>query len=219
IPTPPASSIAPSTHPNPLPQPRKHPLRPGGPKESELISYLDRVLDAVRYKVRHKSWDGAGRRSAQKDKDKGNGEGKGEGYKAFSEAAKDLEGVVDVIWVSGSPNLQTPYLLTVCSVLVDSLPLFTHPSSNPNSSHTIFSLIDKLDFAFSSLLTGRDPDTNTPLPGFEDGRSVSSTERVRIKSTVERVRVVVLRALDNEGEDGDDGDGMREVSEGSGEEA
>jgi hypothetical protein len=76
-------------------------------------------------------------------------------------------------------------------------------------------LLDKLDFAFSSLLQGRDPDTDAPLPGFEDGREVSTTDKVRMKGIVERTRLVVVKKLgtregNDEGEEEDvdkDGDG------------
>jgi hypothetical protein len=78
IPTPPASSRAPSVHPNPLPAHRRHPLKPGGPKESELIHYLDHNIGRVQARVQSHE------------------------FKTFAEASTELEGVVDVLWVSGS---------------------------------------------------------------------------------------------------------------------
>ncbi len=63
----------------------------------------------------------------------------------------------------------------------------------------MFRLLAKLDFAFSSLLQGRDVDTGEPLPGFEGGRRLSGTEKVRIKGLVERTRVCVVGVM-NSGE-------------------
>lgn len=89
----------------------------------------------------------------------------------------------------------------------------------PPSPRAAFRLLGKLDAALASLLAGRDVETGARLPGFEGGRGVSGTERVRIKSLVERTRVVAVEALagaegDEEGEEGGeeetDGEGGRE---------
>lgn len=72
--------------------------------------------------------------------------------------------------------------------------------------------------AFSSLLQGHDLDSGDVLPGFETGRGLSTTQKVRIKSLVERTRVIVVDAMrgadsievyesdDEEGQDNDDDD-------------
>lgn len=88
--TPPASSVASSHHPSPLPQPRKKPLTPGGPKESELISYLDHTITLVRGR-----W---AKRMFQEELSASDAKG----YKGFGEAATDIDGLIDVVWVSGS---------------------------------------------------------------------------------------------------------------------
>lgn len=93
LPTPPASSVAPSTHPNPLPKPRKHPLKPGSPKEAELISFLARGLGHVQVRI-HNRTNRRNMSTLMESEEKG--------YRTFAEAAKDLEPLVDVIWVSGS---------------------------------------------------------------------------------------------------------------------
>lgn len=88
--TPPASSVAPSSLSSPLPTPRRHPLKPGGPKESELIRYLDNGINNVQKKVENrlqKNYGGVTGVAA---------------YRTFGEVEKDLEGLVDVVWVSGS---------------------------------------------------------------------------------------------------------------------
>ncbi|CAI6339673.1 unnamed protein product [Periconia digitata] len=178
LPTPPASSIAAS----PLPQPRRRPLTRGSPKESQLISYLDKSLNDIRKKIDNRGVE--------------------TGYISFSQIARDIEGIVDVVWVSGSPTLQTPYLLTISTLTIDALPLFP-----PSSTHA-FALLDKLDAAFSSLLAGRDIDSGAALPGFDDGRrGLSTTDKVRIKGVVERMRVVVFKVVAEE----DDGDADKDV--------
>lgn len=56
-----------------------------------------------------------------------------------------------------------------------------------------FSLLRKLDLAFSSLLQGRNLETGDALPGLEGGRGkVSTTEKVRMRGLVSRTRVAVV---------------------------
>lgn len=195
LPSPPASSMASSQHPSPLPQSRRHPLKPGGQKESELIRYLDQGLNRIQKRVDNRLTN----RKVEL------APGEQVGYGAFWEVARDLEGLVDVVWVSGSPNLQIPYLLNMAVLTAEFLPLF---ASSSRSAHAIFRLLSKLDFAFSSLLTGHDAATGDFLPGFEHGRSVSTTDKVRLKGVVDRTRLTVARALSGESvvDDGYDGD-------------
>lgn len=63
----------------------------------------------------------------------------------------------------------------------------------------MFRLLDKLDVAFASLVQGKDAETGETLPGCEGRRGVSGTEKVRIKSLIERTRVVVVEVM-TEGE-------------------
>jgi hypothetical protein len=60
-------------------------------------------------------------------------------------------------------------------------------------------LLDKLDLAFASLLQGRHVETGEPLPGFEGGRTVSGTEKVRIKSLVDQTRLCVVNVIGSNG--------------------
>jgi hypothetical protein len=106
IPTPPASSAAPSQHASPLPQPRKHPLKPGGPRESDLIRYLDHGVNSIQKRVDN-------RMTNRKLKP---APGEEDGYKAFWEVAKDLDGLVDVVWVSGSRMLFPPFVMSCANV-------------------------------------------------------------------------------------------------------
>ena len=63
------------------------------------------------------------------------------------------------------------------------------------SPRQMFRLLDKLDYAFSSLLLGKDVESREHLPGFDLGRRVSTTEKVRIRSLLERTRSAVAVAI------------------------
>jgi hypothetical protein len=67
-------------------------LRPGGPKESELIRYLDHSINAIQKRVDNRTTN----RRVQP------APGEEEGYGAFADVARDLDALVDVVWVSGS---------------------------------------------------------------------------------------------------------------------
>ncbi|KAF2743040.1 hypothetical protein M011DRAFT_411356 [Sporormia fimetaria CBS 119925] len=189
MPTPPASSVVPSSLSSPLPRPRRHPLKPGSHKETDVIQYLDHGLNLVQQRVDN-------RLRKRRDGDAGV-----EGYRHFAEAEKDLSSFIDIVWVSGSPNLQIPYLLTIARLIAEFLPLF------PASPHATFRVLEKLDIAFSSLIQGKDADTGEPLPGFEEGRTVSTTDKVRLKGIVDRTRLVVAKAL-GDGVVDEEGDAM-----------
>jgi hypothetical protein len=85
-----------------------------------------------------------------------------------------------------------PYLLNLAVLTTEYLPLF--PPSD-RSAHATFRLLSKLDEAFSALLTGLDPATGERLPGFDSGRSISTTDKVRLKGIVDRTRLTVARGL------------------------
>lgn len=205
LPTPPASSVAASQHASPLPQPRQRPLPPGGTKETSLISYLDHGLNQIQKRVDNRATH---RKTPALM-------GQEQGYHAFWEVAKDLDGLVDVVWVSGSrmsvpnplpfentrlmiyftANLQIPYLLTIAVLITEFLPLFP---STTRSAQATFKLLAKLDYAFSSLLASRDAASGELLPGFEAGRAVATTDKVRLKGIVDRTRLTVVRVLSGE---------------------
>jgi hypothetical protein len=96
LPTPPTSSAAPSQHVSPLPQARRHPLKPGGPRESDLIRYLDHGVNGIQKRVDNRITNRKVRPAP----------GEEEGYGAFWEVAKDMDGLVDVVWVSASRTLR-----------------------------------------------------------------------------------------------------------------
>ena len=89
-----STSTSPSNALSTLPSPRAYPLKPGSPKESSFIEYVDRRLLDIsgRYEIRFNI--GAELDHEQIPKPRG--------YESFTELATDLDGVVDVIWVSGT---------------------------------------------------------------------------------------------------------------------
>ena len=95
LPSPPASSInSPPAGYQVLPQPRSTPLKPGSAKESAFIDYVDRKLLGIsrRYEKRFNA----------DFEDEATSGIQGRGYESYRELARDLEGVIDVVWVSGT---------------------------------------------------------------------------------------------------------------------
>ncbi|KAI9835409.1 MAG: hypothetical protein M1819_002327 [Sarea resinae] len=180
LPSPPASSVTSSTLTASLPVPRGAPLKPGSSKESNFINYVDRAILEITRRFAKKFSGGA----------EGQGGDGVKGYESFREVGRDIEKLVDVVWVSRTPSLQTPYLLSLALLVVTYLPSF------PAAPRATFSLLHKLDLAFSSLIQGRDAETGEALPGVEGSRgALSTTEKVRIKSLVERTRIVVVETI------------------------
>lgn len=121
----------------------------------------------------------------------------------------DLQKLMADLWTSPA-NLQVPYLLNIAVLAVEFLPRFHNTA---RSTQATFRLLSKLDYAFSSLLTGHDTSSGETLPGFEAGRSVATTDKVRLKGIVDRTRLTVVRVLSGESvvgedEEADDGEAM-----------
>lgn len=109
------SSVASSAANALLPHPRASPLRPGGSKESSFIRYVDQqILDIQRKFAKRDAAPGVsavdgdelGRRVDSDEPKRVLDESERwhdvAGYKSFAEAARDVETVVGVIWVSGT---------------------------------------------------------------------------------------------------------------------
>lgn len=125
-----------------------------------------------------------------------------------------VKGRLALIPCLGVANLQTPYLLNIAVLAVEFLPLF--PNSARSTSAT-FRLLSKLDEAFTALLTGHDSGTGEVLPGFDNGRTISTTDKVRLKGVVERTRLTVARELSRQsvaGGESDAGEPMDTDTEG-----
>jgi hypothetical protein len=122
LPTPPASSAAASQHASPLPQPRRRPLPPGGTKETSLISYLDHGLNQIQKRVDNRATH---RKTPALV-------GQEAGYRAFWEVAKDLDGLLDVVWVSGSRmSTSTALLFKNTRLMMSSQQICRFPTSSP----------------------------------------------------------------------------------------
>lgn len=200
------SSVASSNTPTSLPQPRKTPLKRGGTKESTLIRHLDQQLLHIqrRFAKRDPSLGRQGVREIDEEgrlieqvgdsatlnrHDKSEEWNDVQGYATFAEAAKDVEELIAIVWISGTPSLQIPYLINMALLSNTMIPAF------PLAPKPLSRLLGKLDHAFASLLQERDVESGDPLPGFNTGRGVSGTEKVRIKSLVERTRVCVMEVV------------------------
>jgi hypothetical protein len=107
-------------------------------------------------------------------------------------------------------------LLNFAVLTADFLPLF---GSSTRSAQATFRLLSKLDYAFSSLLTGHDTATGELLSGFENGRTITTTDKVRLKGVVDRTRLTVTRAMSGDsvvGDEDDVGEAMDTDTEGEG---
>ncbi|KAF2219467.1 hypothetical protein BDZ85DRAFT_243194 [Elsinoe ampelina] len=180
--SPPPSSVASSRQFNALPEPRSSPLKPGGSKESSFIRFVDQQILYIqrRFAKRDTKLDAGVPETDEQDVP---------GYTTFGEASRDVEELLGIVWISGTPSLQIPYLISIALLVNTIIPAF------PASPKQLFRSIGKLDHAFASLLQGRDVDTGEPLPGFSTGRKVSTTEKVRIKSLIERTRISVANVM------------------------
>lgn len=218
----PSSTFTASTSHNPtLPRPREHPLKSGGAKESAFIRYADQQLLTVQRRFAKRTTSSAAQPATSHNSDGGRESSNrfpsavleaSPGYRSMKEACKDIEELVDVVWVSGTPSLQVPYLINLALLLSQIVPAM------PVKARSLFRVLAKLDHCFASLITGKDVETGEALPGFEGGRrGLSGTEKVRIRSLVERTRVAVVEAFKKgefEYEEADDGDEMDTDMEG-----
>ncbi|RFU33334.1 hypothetical protein B7463_g2976, partial [Scytalidium lignicola] len=174
LPSPAPSSPSRSSN---LPHPRAHALRPGSAKEDAAHRYVEGRLLHISRRYTKKFQPSEENELVH-------------GYESMNEVCKDLGEVVDVLWLSGTPSLQIPYLLNIA------LAVTTYISGFPPAPIPTFSLLRKLDHAFASLLKGQDNVTGERLPGFESEKQVMSmTDMVRCKSLVEATRVQIVNIM------------------------
>ncbi|QSZ33312.1 hypothetical protein DSL72_002900 [Monilinia vaccinii-corymbosi] len=193
LPSPSPSDASVSSTSSNLPQPRTKPLRAGSAKEQAARRYVENKLLHV------------ARRYTKKFEDHEEGDSV-TGYVSMKEVAKDLSEVIDVLWLSGTPNLQIPYLLNIA------LTMATYPTKFPPAPAPTFAVLRKLDHAFASLLKGEDSVTGEVLPGFLSGMraGMSQTDMVRCRSIVEDTRVMVVDVMSNEPEPEPEAEGNAE---------
>lgn len=77
-----------------------HPLKPGGVKESSLINHVDGKILRINRRHAKKLSSVIDDQNDAEDKDKDEEQAKG--YESFKEVVKDIEEVIDVVWVSGT---------------------------------------------------------------------------------------------------------------------
>lgn len=152
-----------------LPQSRSRALKPGSQKEISLINYIDAKILRITRRYAKKFSNSNDTTSADNDD--------AQGYVSFEEVVADLDAVFDVVWISGTPSLQVPYLLTLAGLFASYMPAFEF-----TGEVGMFRLVKKLDEGFSCLLRGQ----------LGNGYHVTITDRVRIKSLVEETRVIAI---------------------------
>lgn len=205
LPSPPPSSVAGSSVSGAvLPRPRKHALTPGSAKENAFINHVDQGINRISRKLAMANR--YGEQDPKRDQSL-----RETGYESFRQVGRDIESLLGIVWVSGTPSLQISYLLTLALMVVNSMTSF------PPAPRTLFGLLRKLDAAFAALLIGTDPETGEVLPGFVHGKGISATEKVRIKSLAERTRVAVVELMSRDELDKDKGLHEEEGSERGGE--
>jgi hypothetical protein len=103
-----------------------------------------------------------------------------------------------------------PSLLSIAGSLQSYIPSF------PPAPTATFALLRKLDHVFVSLLRGRDSVTGEGLPGLNSRNALTRTDMVRLRSLVERSRIVVvdvMRGAEDDGEASDSDDEFERVIE------
>lgn len=149
-----SSTISAAAH---LPHPRSSPLRPGGPKESAFIRHVDnRILYIQRRFAKRTSPTHAS--LADTDRDQADSWGDVSGYSTMREACKEIAELVDVVWVSGTPSLQVPYLINLALLLSTVVPAM------PLSPKALFAILGKMDRCFASLIRAGTSRAARPYP-------------------------------------------------------
>lgn len=189
-------------------------MRPGSSKEDLIRRYAEEQLMSI------------GRRYVKKFSNETGDQATG--YKSFGEACRDMDSLVNLLWLSGTrasvfpplrladvyiASLQIPFLLRLVGDLTQ------YVRSFPPSPKASFALLGKLDHVFASLLSGQDSETKETLPGFENGlrAGMTTTDMVRCRSLVEQTRVLMVEVLSSnhvdEEEEEDDEDTEMETTD------
>lgn len=176
-------------NPRPLPMPRTSPLRPGSKHETALIRFLDEGLLDITRKYTKKYTSG--------------------GYYNIGPLVKDLERLVDLIWLSatrpytiaplsrptlnlGTASLQVQYLLQIANDFNDYLASFQL------NLEVTFTFLDVLDRCFYALITGNPANPNsTPISAPMTSRYLSTTEKVRLNSIIQRTRLHMVKIIED----------------------
>ncbi|CAG8903094.1 unnamed protein product [Penicillium egyptiacum] len=163
-----------------LPQQRSQPIPSGSEEETQLRGQISTGIERITYR-KMKSDMGMDAPDTPASERR---------YDSFKELAADVEGLVDTLWASATPAIQTEALITLAGLTQTSLPAF------PFDAPSTLNILHKLDSIFAALCTGTHPLTGAVLPGAQTGQSlVTETQKVRIRSLAERTRHQVFSCL------------------------
>ncbi|KAJ5128397.1 hypothetical protein N7448_002116 [Penicillium atrosanguineum] len=170
-----------------LPDQRDHPATPGSEEENQLRGRLTAGLDRINYRQMKAEM------GIDTDTDLPPSERR---YENFQELAHDINTLIDMLWVSATPSIQTEALLTLAGLLEKSLKTY------PFTPYPTLGILHKFDSVFVALCTGRHPLTNVEIPGAHDQRQVvTQTQKVRIRSLAETTRNTIFGMLPDDEEE------------------
>ncbi|KAJ5807550.1 hypothetical protein N7447_011006 [Penicillium robsamsonii] len=163
-----------------LPQQRSQPISSGSEEETQIRGQISTGIERVTYR-KMKSDMGMDAPDTPISERR---------YESFKELAAEVEGLVDTLWASATPAIQTEALITLAGLTQTSLPAF------PFDAPPTLNILHKFDCIFAALCTGTHPLTGAVLPGAQPGQSVATeTQKVRIRSLAERTRYQVFSCL------------------------
>ncbi|CAI7651730.1 unnamed protein product [Penicillium discolor] len=170
-----------------LPQQRSQPIPSGSQEETQLRGQISTGIERVTYR-KMKSDMGMDAPDTPASERR---------YDSFKDLAADVEGLIDTLWASATPAIQTEALITLAGLTQTSLPAF------PFDAPPTLNIFHKLDSVFAALCTSTHPLTGAVLPGAQPGQSlVTETQKVRIRSLAERTRFQVFSCLATSNERG-----------------
>lgn len=130
----PSSALSASTITSSLPRQRTHPLVPGSSKENTVVNHVDSQILAINR--RHaKKFSGS---FVPVDQSENERDGSSKGYDSFREVVKDMEGIIDILWVSGTREFGSSFSLSFyISIYNVNLTRYDHYSFSTNSIFNI----------------------------------------------------------------------------------
>lgn len=175
-----------------LPQQRSQPIPSGSEEETQLRGQISTGIERVTYR-KMKSDMGMDAPDTPASERR---------YDSFKDLAADVENLIDTLWASATPAIQTEALITLAGLTQTSLPAF------PFDAPPTLNILHKLDSVFAALCTSTHPLTGAVLPGAQPGQSlVTETQKVRVRSLAERTRYQVFSCLAKSNERGNAANG------------
>ena len=129
LPSPPSTTRSTPSAAEILPHPRSTPLKPGGAKESSFIAYVDAKLLGIsrRYEKRFNA----------DFEDAPSHDLEGKGYESFGDLATDVQGIIDIVWISGTREILSSWLRLSANTVI-SYSIATNPVPPHNCAHNMF---------------------------------------------------------------------------------